>query len=289
MRFITLVILIMVSGCSEPASDSKKWLVSHYISEYQNSQNILEKKVAAYRIASIHWKEKDRLKWKKMGDDLTAQWRSENCSPGFKSNEEKRLLSEVTSTRVTFNDYSSIAFDYKSLFDLCGDESYLKPYAEFRALAEFSGNTNSICGEVVHTYSGEVVGRKIQSRYKELTSMSETIALKLGNQAVEGYGECMCVMHDYFKVKDNFSIGFCVGPDYFTCSHPQMSGAFCGESGDRSKLAGIVGDYEYRVPRGTSSYGSYASPGSTAADLLEWGKAQTESLVRDYCRGNSDC
>lgn len=289
MRLMIFIVLLMLAGCGESVPDYKKSYISNRISEFNETQDLLKKKEIAYSIARSHWNEKDRLSWESMGGDITAQWRSKNCNPGLKSNEERRLLSEISSTRVTFNDYGSIASNYKSLFDLCGEKSYLEPYAEFNALREFSSKTESICGEVVHTYSGGVVGSKILSTYKELTSMNEAVASKLGNQAVKGYGECMCVMHDYFKVKDNFSIGFCVGHNYFTCSHPQMSGAFCGQNGDRTKLAEIVGDYEYHVPRGSSSYGSYASPGSTAADLLEWGKAQTESLVRDYCSSDPNC
>lgn len=289
MRFIIFIVVVMLSGCDEPVPDYKKRYIAGQISDFHETQELFEQKNIAYRIARGHWKEKHRMHWEAVGDELTDEWQSKNCKPGFKSNEERRLLAEISSTRVSMNEYASIASDYYSLFGLCGEKSYLEPYAEFKALGEFSSKTKSICGEVVHTYSGGVVGNKILSTYKDLTSMNESVANKLGDQAVEGYGECMCVMHDYFKVKDNFSIGFCVGPDYFTCSHPQMSGAFCGESGDRTKLARIVGDYEYRVPRGTSSYGSYASPGSTATDLLEWGKAQTESLVRDYCSGNPDC
>jgi hypothetical protein len=29
-----------------------------------------------------------------------------------------------------------------------------------------------------------------------------------------------------------------------------MSGAFCGESGNRDEMAKIIGDYKYRTPRG---------------------------------------
>ena len=289
MRFLVLGIFLILTGCGESATDTERKYINIMTSEFHETQNLLAKKKIADDIAKNHWNEKSRFKWTEITEELKTQWKLENCTPGFKSYEEKRILSEVASTRVSFNDYRDIAWNYRRLFDLCGNENYLEPYAEFSALAKFASKTRSICGEVVHTYSGEMIGRKIRSSYEELKSMNESIARKLGDQAVEGYGECMCVMHDYFKVKDNFSIGFCVGPEYFTCSHPQISGAYCGESGDRAELAKTVGDFEYRVPRGNSSYGSYASPGSTAADLLEWGKAQTESLVRDYCSGNPDC
>jgi hypothetical protein len=287
MRFMILLVVLMLVGCDQTPT-YKKELVADWISRFNESENLFEKKRLAHDISRTHWNKPGRLRWKSVGDDLTLQWRSLNCKPGLESQEEKRLLSR-TRGRVAFNDYSSLASTYKKLFDLCGEESYLEQYAEFNALTKFASKTKTVCGEVVHTYSGGVVGSKILSTYKDLTSMNASVANRLGNQAVKGYGDCMCVMHDYFKVKDNFSIGFCMGPEYFSCSHPKVGGAYCGQSRDRTKLAAIIGDYEYSVPRETSSYGSYASPGSTAADLLEWGKAQTESLVRDYCSGNPDC
>jgi hypothetical protein len=289
LRFSIILMLITIAGCSEPVSDSTKYLVSKYMADFKSAETILDKKEAAERVAMFHWKEKDRIKWQNRADKLMNDWRSQNCVTGVKSNEEKALLSKISSTRITFNDYNSIAINYKKLFELCFEESYGESYSEFNALSEFASKTNSICGEVVHTYSGEDVARKIRSVYKELSTMDEVTSRVLGNEAVKGYGKCMCVMHDYFKVRDNISIGFCIGPNYFTCSHPQMSGAFCGESGNRDEMAKIIGDYKYRTPRGISSYGSYLSPGSTAADLLEWGKSQTESLVRSYCSGNPDC
>jgi len=52
------------------------------------------------------------MHWEAVGDELTDEWQSKNCKPGFKSNEERRLLAEISSTRVSMNEYASIASDY---------------------------------------------------------------------------------------------------------------------------------------------------------------------------------
>jgi hypothetical protein len=287
--FALVAVLVVLVACGDKVPDWKKSSTSRNVAEFNSAISSWEKRNIALRLARDHWSEKERTKWQKTGEELTAKWRDENCVTDFKSEEEQGLLNEISAIRISFNDYESIARKYRSLYDLCGEKSYLEQFSEFESLSEFASKTKSICEEVVHTYRGSAVGEKIQSVYRELTSMDEITAIELGNRAVEGYGNCLCVMHDYFEVRDNFSIGFCVGPNYFTCSHPQLGNAYCGQGADREKLAKIVGDYKYRVPRGSSSYGSYLSPGATAADLLEYGKRKTDELVAEHCAGNPDC
>lgn len=278
----TLVVATLVFGCGESVPDYQRENVNWLIKQYNGSSDLWDKGKAAQRIANVHWSEKEKLKWLKKSENHKANWRGANCKVGVKSAAEMRLLADLPSRRpLSGNDWSGAALGYKQLFELCGDLTYAEKHAEYKGLAEFYAKTEDICGEVVHTYSGSVVGAAIKRNYSDLSGMTDEVAQNLGKKAVEGYGECMCVMHNYFGVKDQISIGFCIDDTYHECKT-----AFCGATGDRKSIAEALNGYRYRMPRASSYQSLY---GAGYSDLLEWGKRQTEILVQEYCSTDPNC
>lgn len=74
-------------------------------------------------------------------------------------------------------------------------------------------NFKNACDVVSSTYSGSVVAAEI---YKHVPEVPDFLtAQKLGEKAVEGYGECNCVLENYTGIKQVMSIGYCVGDAYF--------------------------------------------------------------------------
>lgn len=286
MRKLSLLLILGVTalnlGCGESVPDYERDYVNRLITNYNGSSDLWEKGQAAQRIATSHWSEKEKQKWIKKSEIHKADWRDSNCKAGAKSAVEIRLLNDLPSRKPLAGiDWSDAAYAYQQLFDLCGDQTYAEKHSKYKGLAEFYSKTRDICGEVVHTYSGSVVGAAIKRNYSTLSEMTNEVAQGLGEKAVEGYGECMCVMHNYFGVKDQISIGFCIDDTFHECKT-----AFCGATGDRKEIAKALNGYRYSAPRGSSYQSSY---GAGYSDLLEWGKRQTEILVQDYCSTNPHC
>jgi tetratricopeptide (TPR) repeat protein len=73
-------------------------------------------------------------------------------------------------------------------------------------------NFKNACDVVSSTYSGNVVAAEIYKHVPEVTSFS--VAQKLGDKAVEGYGECNCVLQNYTGIEQVMSIGYCNGEAY---------------------------------------------------------------------------
>lgn len=84
-----------------------------------------------------------------------------------------------------------------------------------------SSNIENACDAVVSTYNPAVVGNSIFSHIPELNYRESQ---ELGELAVVGYGECMCALHNALGIKDDMSIGYCVGSQYMECEET----AFCG-------------------------------------------------------------
>ncbi len=73
-------------------------------------------------------------------------------------------------------------------------------------------NFKNACDVVSSTYSGNVVAAEIYKYVPEVTSYS--VAQKLGDKAVKGYGECNCVLQNYTGIEQAMSIGYCNGEAY---------------------------------------------------------------------------
>ena len=83
-------------------------------------------------------------------------------------------------------------------------------------------NIERACDRVVSTYSEVAVGNSIFMNIPELGyEESQT----LGVQAVTGYGDCMCVLHNSLRIEDDMSIGYCMEDQYIECDT-----AFCGRN-----------------------------------------------------------
>ena len=73
-------------------------------------------------------------------------------------------------------------------------------------------NFKNACDVVSSTYSGNVVAAEIYKHVPEVTSFS--VAQELGDKAVEGYGECNCVLQNHTGIEQVMSIGYCNGEKY---------------------------------------------------------------------------
>lgn len=290
IRVCLFILPIALNACGDAtpvASDYERRVVLAYEADYERATDFIERAEIAQKIADAHWDPAKSSDWISKAKDNQSNWKKQNCKAGFVSEAERELLGKLNGLPKPprNNDFYQFARFYESLFALCGDNKYAESYAEFKALAEFDSRTNRICKKTIHTYSSKVMAGEILRTYYDLTEMTSIVAGKLGAEAVKGYGECQCVMHDYFKVRDNISIGFCIGPNYQDCRDT----AYCGASADRVALAEKLGGYKYEFPKNSSTYGSGISPGSSASELLDWGMSQTQSLMRDYCMRTPDC
>jgi hypothetical protein len=86
-------------------------------------------------------------------------------------------------------------------------------------------NITNSCDVVQRTYSATTVGDSI---FKNIPELDYEQSQALGVKAVEGYGECLCALHDFLNIKDDYSIGYCIGDNYFDCERGE--GAFCGRN-----------------------------------------------------------
>jgi hypothetical protein len=80
------------------------------------------------------------------------------------------------------------------------------------------------CDVVSSTYNPVVVGNSI---FQYIPEIDYEEAQQLGIKAVKGYGACLCALHNYTEVEDDFSIGYCVGERYVECNS-RNGGAYCG-------------------------------------------------------------
>ena len=77
-----------MEGWKDRRTDTERKYINIMISEFHETQNLLAKKKIADDIARNHWNEKSRFKWTEISEELRTQWKSENCTPGFKSYEK---------------------------------------------------------------------------------------------------------------------------------------------------------------------------------------------------------
>lgn len=292
---------LVLQGCGPDISESKKNILLRAEESYRSAgeDNFLEKQTYARRLSKQHWDESKRKLWADRASEAARGWKEKNPNSEFDSALEEDLNKELKrSTRIDFNNYGMFAYRYRELYEITGKEEYLDPKIKFEGLSEFRHTTQQICrpyqptAESIFWRVTSADQEKLQSVYAGSASFSMEDAERISKMAL-GLGACMCAMHDYFKVRDNFSIGFCLNAKYYTCSHPQVpkkpypqEKAFCGDKGDREKLASIIGDYRYSVEP-IDLPGEYA--GQVSSDLLEFGKRQTEKLVQDYCATNPNC
>ena len=285
MRFaLCISIFCALVACGEEVPKWQLERVAEYEREYESTDDLWEKKHTAELLAKYHWDPREAVNWDTVAVSQADKWRQSNCTAGQASKREQDLLEKVTgySMPPTNIEWSGLAETYGDLYELCFDQAYADKYAEFKALAEFDGRTSAICEEVIRTYSGFALADKILSEYSQLASMTRTVAQELGDKAVVGYGECQCAMHHHFKVRDNMSIGFCIEDKYYDCET-----AYCGATGDRVEIA--KKGYRYEIPRNSFRYGSDISPGSSASELMEWGRIQTQNLMDNYCNQPGNC
>jgi hypothetical protein len=102
------------------------------------------------------------------------------------------------------------------------DKGYLKPSVEVSRGQHAYGKPNlmlsdvrnfkSACDVVSSTYSGNVVAAEIYKHVPEVRQFS--VAQKLGEKAVKGYGICNCVLQNHTGINQVMSIGYCVGDRY---------------------------------------------------------------------------
>jgi len=74
-------------------------------------------------------------------------------------------------------------------------------------------NFTNACDVVSRTNNSNVVAAEIYANVPEIKNY--TIAKKLGEKAIRGYGECNCVLQNYTGIKQVMSIGYCDGDKYF--------------------------------------------------------------------------
>ena len=80
-------------------------------------------------------------------------------------------------------------------------------------------NITNACKAAMYTYSPTVMG---QSIFENVPEFSYSQSLALGMKAVN---ECRCVLYNALKIKDDISIGYCVGEKLIECKT-----AFCGRN-----------------------------------------------------------
>jgi hypothetical protein len=91
-------------------------------------------------------------------------------------------------------------------------KSTVVPYNTEQTIIE---NVIEACQAVSSTYSSKVLGASIYKNIPEIENMA--IAYKLGEKAVKGLGECLCVLEDHIGLKMKYTLdGYCKGENYYT-------------------------------------------------------------------------
>lgn len=278
--------LCLLVACGESVPQHKKLSVERQIGIHDQTNDLLEKARLAGHISNIHWDPELAVQWSAKAKQHKSSWRLQNCDVGNIPSQKEELLAELNALPKPHrqNDYGDVTRIYKGLYELCGEQIYADRYGEYSSLLKFASIKKSICNLEI---GGTALGDVIQHEFSGYALLTREEARNLGAAASAGYGECQCVLHDYFKVPDNISIGFCIGPDYQDCKDT----AYCGATADRAELAKKLDGYEYKFPGVSDPYESFSAPTNllSAPQALEWGKARTAELVRQFCSGNPDC
>jgi len=280
-------LLVALVSCGDSVPESTRKSLERQIGIHNRTTDLLEKAQLAEDISKRHWDSEQSEQWLVKSRKHKSAWRVQYCGGNGMSPREENLLSELDGYPKPHreNDWHSISRTYGSLYALCGEKTYAELYGEYASLAKFASIKDSICGLTVNP---SVLGNVIRGEFADFAPISEDEARELGLAASKGYGECQCVLHDHFKIKDNISIGFCIGKDYQDCRDE----AYCGATADRIELAEKLDGYQYKFPGVSDPYADYSPTGfspSSYSQALEWGKVQTEALVRDYCSSTADC
>jgi len=90
----------------------------------------------------------------------------------------------------------------------------LHPRAKEGSKPDYVANFIKACNAVSGTYSGSVVGATIFENVPEVPDFST--AMVLGDKAVKGYGECLCVLANYTGLNNVMSIGRCEGDRFIS-------------------------------------------------------------------------
>ena len=157
-----------------------------------------------------------------------------NCSPGNKGvwsnacpyyqkcvSEVKYLDSGKSDNEFVELDFERTAKFIKSKLWASGKTTERKEKCRGNRCWMTTPNITAACDAVSSTYSGKVVGNSI---FENIPEFSYEKSHELGQKAVKGYGECLCILHNALNIQDDYSIGYCIGERYIECDKK----AFCG-------------------------------------------------------------
>mgnify|MGYP001291058404 CR=1 FL=1 len=239
--FTTLIFLLLLTGCgpSEQSFEPKKIYDcnrTYYETAYETTWTSTESASLDYN----RWsgkitftppstnENKTKIAW---GMDTDKFF--ELCSSGNRGvwssacSHFQHCVSVVKNIEVP-NQEEFVSLDYKGTAEFIKQKLYnsgeTKPrekcYGERCWMTV--DNINNACDVVARTYSSTTVGDAIFKNIPELDYEQSQI---LGKKAVRGYGECMCALHNALDIKDDMSIGYCMGDSYYDCDT-----AFCGRN-----------------------------------------------------------
>lgn len=84
------------------------------------------------------------------------------------------------------------------------------------------------CSAATESFNPVLAGDKIFEHIAEVTYEESRL---LGQKAVKSYGTCLCVIHNYLSIDDDYSIGYCIGDEFIECKG--RDSAFCGRKVNR--------------------------------------------------------
>ena len=140
------------------------------------------------------------------------------------------LFSKNPPSEFVEMDYEAVAVFIKSQ-NTSGAKTVSKEVCHGDRCSQKTDNIVDACSVVSSTFSSQVTANSI---FKFVPEIDYKRAHQLGEKAVKGYGECLCVLHKELEIEDDYSIGYCAGEKFIDCNS-RNGGAFCGRKIRRSQ------------------------------------------------------